>query len=385
MTVVGSQRGAVLSDDRPGVHAKALALEERAVVVATQETGLLALAPSRRSQPGVQRLDTRLRLRLLAERKPHMPEQRRIDGREHVGLILDLVGRTRDEAEPVALDDAGVVTRPQLVCAGTPCKCHELVESKRPVAAHARIRRLPRVVRMREWIDDRVLELLAQVERHVREPALVTRGPRRCDRGRRAARALGVGRSRVLPEPERHPDRVRPGADERDGTVDPAAHRDGNAPGTRCRRERRAKCGRECLDRERIAVDCGRLDERQSFERTIEPGRIRSDDRVVVDLQPDGGPCIATRRVSEGFVGHRTRLATDSRSDPVAKRPASGISARPESRREPVSGLAQGNKVLHPADESTAVANLASQVGAVRSVGNAYLRLRLPLRVCWFT
>ena len=34
---------------------------------------------------------------------------------------------------------------------------------------------------------------------------------------------------------------------------------------------------------------------------------------------------------------------------------------------------------------STAVANLASQVGAVRSVGNAYLRLRLPLRVCWFT
>jgi len=41
--------------------------------------------------------------------------------------------------------------------------------------------------------------------------------------------------------------------------------------------------------------------------------------------------------------------------------------------------------MLHPADESTAVANLASQVGAVRSVGNAYLRLRLPLRVCWFT
>jgi hypothetical protein len=41
--------------------------------------------------------------------------------------------------------------------------------------------------------------------------------------------------------------------------------------------------------------------------------------------------------------------------------------------------------VLHPADVAPAVANLASQVGAVRSVGNAYLRLRLPLRVCWFT
>ena len=135
-----------------------------------------------------------------------------------------------------------------------------------------------------------MLELLAQVERDVREPALVTRSPRRCDRGRRAARALGVGRSRVVPEPERHPDRVRPGADERDGAVDAAAHRDGDAPGTRCRRKRRAKGGRECLDRERIAADCGRLDERQAFERSVEARRIGSDDRLVVDLQPDGRP-----------------------------------------------------------------------------------------------
>ena len=234
-----------------------------------------------------------------------MPEQRGIDGREHVGLILALVGRACDEPEPVPLDDAGVVTRPQLVCAGTPCKCHELVESKRPVAAHARIRRLPRFVGVCEWIDDRVLELLPQVERHVREPALVARRPRRCDRGRRAARALGVGRSRVLPEPERHTDRVRPGADEGDGTVDSTAHRDGNASGTRCRRERRAKRGRECLDRERIAADCGRLDERQAFERTVEARRVGSDDRLVVELQPDCGPCIAARRVSEDLVAHR--------------------------------------------------------------------------------
>jgi hypothetical protein len=33
--------------------------------------------------------------------------------------------------------------------------------------------------------------------------------------------------------------------------------------------------------------------------------------------------------------------------------------------------LAPCADVLHPADEATAVANLASQVGAVRSVGNA--------------
>ena len=245
-----------------------------------------------------------------------MLEQRGIDGREHVGLILVLVGRARDEPEPVALDDARVVARPQLVCAGTPCKCHELVESKRPVAAHARIRRLPRFVGVRERIDDRVLELLPQVERHVREPALVTRSPRRCDRGRRAACALGVGRSRVLPEPERHPDRVRPGADEGDGTVDPAAHRDGNAPGTRCRRERRAKCGRECLDRERIAADCGRLDERQSFERTVEARRIGSDDRLVVELAAGRRPM--HRRASRL---RRPPCSSDQASERQSQRP----------------------------------------------------------------
>ena len=218
--------------------------------------------------------------------------------------------------QPVALDDARVVARPQLVCARTPRKCHELVESKRPVAAHARIRRLPRFVGVRERIDDRVLELLAQVERHVREAALVTRRPRRCDRGRRAACALGVGRSRVLPEPERHADRVRPGADERDGAVDPAAHRDGDAPGTRCRRERRAKCGRERLDRERIAVDRGRLDERQSVERTVEPGRVGSDDRLAVDSSrtaAHASPRVASPKTSSA---HRTRLASDSRQRP---------------------------------------------------------------------
>jgi hypothetical protein len=41
--------------------------------------------------------------------------------------------------------------------------------------------------------------------------------------------------------------------------------------------------------------------------------------------------------------------------------------------------------VLHPADEVPAVANLVSQVGAVRGVGNAYPRHRLPSRECWFT
>ena len=53
--------------------------------------------------------------------------------------------------------------------------------------------------------------------------------PRRDHRLGRAARALGVGPVRVEPEPERHADRVRPGAQERDGAIDAAAHRDGDA------------------------------------------------------------------------------------------------------------------------------------------------------------
>ena len=181
-------------------------------------------------------------------------------------------------------------------------KCHELVESKRAVAAHARIRRLPRFVRVRERIDDRVLELLAQVERHVREPALMTRRPRRCDRGRRAARALGVGRSRILPEPERHPDRVRPGTERATALSTPPLIATATRPGTRCRRNTGPSADASASTASGSPPTAAASTSVKPSERTIEARRIGSDDRLVVDVEPDGRPCIATRRVSEDLV-----------------------------------------------------------------------------------
>ena len=80
-----------------------------------------------------------------------------------------------------------------------------------------------------------------------------------------------------------------------------------------------------------------------------------------------------------------TRDPTTTRREPVAE--ATGFRGLRAEQKPALAGFCScaKAKVLHPADESTAIANLASQVGAVRSIGNAYLRRRLPLRVCWFT
>ena len=154
-------RDARLVDDLAGLAPNALALEEGAVVVAAEEARLLALGSPCRREPRGGGLRPRLVLRLLAEREAHALEERRIDGGEHVRLVLLRVGAATDESHAVPLDDASVVTRPELVRSGTVGECHELVEAKRAVAAHARIRRLPVLVCACERIDDRALEVLA--------------------------------------------------------------------------------------------------------------------------------------------------------------------------------------------------------------------------------
>ncbi len=97
-------------------------------------------------------------------------------------------------------------------------------------------------------------------------------------------------------------------AQERDGAVHPAAHRDGDAPRVRRRLEGLAESGRERLDRERLAPHRCRLEERQADERLVEPGCVGRDDRVAVQLEPHRSPCIAARRVAEDLNAHRTRL-----------------------------------------------------------------------------
>ena len=118
----------------------------------------------------------------------------------------------------------------------------------------------------------------------------------------RAAGALGVGPVRIEPEPQRHADRVRQRAQERDRAVDAAAHRHRDAAGRRRGPEDRPERVRERVDRERLAADRRRLEQRQTGEVALEPGRVRLDDPVAVHEQPDGGPVAAAARVSEDLV-----------------------------------------------------------------------------------
>src|SRR5262245_63954389 len=111
---MGAQSGSVAIHDVAGLTMNALPHEERAVVVAAEEAGLLALRAASRGEAGGDRVFPGLCLRLSAEREAHALEQRRIDRGEHVGLILLGICRPAHEADAVALDHPRVVPRPQL-------------------------------------------------------------------------------------------------------------------------------------------------------------------------------------------------------------------------------------------------------------------------------
>src|SRR5438874_1788754 len=114
-----------------------------------------------------------------------------------------------------------------------------------------------------------------------------------------AARALRVGTVGIEPEAKRHSDRLRESAQERDRTVDAAAHRHGGPTRRGFRVEDGTDRVRERVDRERLAADRRRLQQCQADERPLEPGRVRLDDSVAVDDEPDGGPVAAAGGVSE--------------------------------------------------------------------------------------
>ena len=147
--VVRSELDPVRVDDGSLGAPKPLASEKCAVVVTAEEARLLTLRPPCSCEAGACGLGSRLVLRLLAEREPDAVEERRIDGREHVRLVLLRVDAAPDQLHAVTLDDPRIVARPQLVGSRTTRKCHELVESKRAVATHARIGGLARRDRRR--------------------------------------------------------------------------------------------------------------------------------------------------------------------------------------------------------------------------------------------
>ena len=198
--VVPAELAAVLVDDRSVGRLEAAALEEGAVVVAGEEARLLALAALGDVEAGGGRLGAGLGLRQLAERELDPVELRRVERGEHVRLVLVGIGRAREQPPAAALDDPRVVTGPELRRAGPLGEGQQLVEAEVAVAAPARVRRLAASVRRDEGVDDGAAELLAQVERHVREPEA---------RGRsRARRSRPPGSSRRAPSRGR-PDRAR--------------------------------------------------------------------------------------------------------------------------------------------------------------------------------
>ena len=204
-----------------------------------------------------------------------------------------------------------------------------------------------------ERLDDGAPELLAQVERDVRQPALVAEPPRGEHRRGRAARALGLGRLRVDPEAERHAERLRPGAQQRHGAVDAAAHRDRDAAAARRRRETPARSrprARRSRDRRRA-----RRPPRAGYrprEVLGEPLGVGVDDPLAVDPQPDRWP---TRR-SASHLRRRRAPGQSTRRSGYSGRTCStlcvigGRTVEPTRReREPTSslGVADGSQGSH--------------------------------------
>jgi hypothetical protein len=153
----------------------------------------------------------------------------------------------------------------------------------------------------------------------VRQAARVTRLPRGDHRRRRAARALGVGPCRIEPQPQRDADRGGAGAEQRDGAVDAAAHRDGDAPRHRVRPDFGRNRVRERVGGERLARHRRGLEQRQALERPRQPRCVGSDDPVTVHRQPHEGELGSARRVPDEL-DHRSRLAARPLSPPDPRR-----------------------------------------------------------------
>jgi hypothetical protein len=195
------------------------------------------------------------------------------------------------------LAHARVVTRGEPGGADAAGEGEQGREAEAPVAADARVGRLPPLVAADERRHDRAAEALSQVERHVRRAELVAELARGDDRGRRAAHPLAVGPGGIRPETERDADGLVPGVprlEERNRAVDAAAHRHGDAARARPRGDRGAEGVVERVERERLAGDGGRLEQPEA--RHVAAERLRAatlaaggDDLPLRDREGDPG------------------------------------------------------------------------------------------------
>ena len=94
--------------------------------------------------------------------------------------------------------------------------------------------------------------------------------------------------------------------EERDGAVDASAHRHGDPPRRRGRgAEHLGDRVRDRIGWERLARHRGRLEEGQTRERALHPGRVRLDDPVAVDDEPRERVRVAPGGVADDLDGHR--------------------------------------------------------------------------------
>ena len=195
------------------------------------------------------------------------------------------------------LDDACVMAGCKRVGAGAACEREQPAEAEPAVARNARVRRLAARVAPHERVDNCSAELLAQIERDVRDAEGVARFPGRDHGLGRAAGALGIRPVGVEPEPQGHADRIGQRLQQCDGTVDAAAHRDRDpAGGGRCSKGRPDRI-REGIDGKRLPADRSSLHQRQPNERSLEPGGLCLRDAVAVDGEPDKGKFTSAGRI----------------------------------------------------------------------------------------
>ena len=128
-----SELVAVLVDDRAGRAVQALPAEERPVVVAGEEAGLLALGARRDGEPGSAASQPGLALRRLSERKADAVEQVGIDGARACTTDPSRVDARANEAATIPFDEAGVVAGPESVGTGARGEVGERVEAEAPL------------------------------------------------------------------------------------------------------------------------------------------------------------------------------------------------------------------------------------------------------------
>ena len=305
--------------------------QEARLARAGQEAEVLGLGAASHRQLGRRGQRAHLGLGQLGQREPHPRQRRRRQRGEHVGLVLRRVGG--DAQQPVGRHPR-VVPRGQIRGAKRGSEREHLVQPHVPVAAHARVRGLPRRVAGQERVDDARPELRPQVQREVRQAHAVRD---------RAREPHGVGRAAGR---RRRRSRRPPTAPSVTATA-PAARR-----ATRRPRSPRRRSSPPARDRHRTAPKHRRAPRRPARD----AARRRPD--------PRRAACPARAR----------RAPPRSTARPRARRPAPSASETSDTAAEPAAVSAPQPEASN--DASThAIADDphgdADQVAAERAAGGA--------------